>query len=274
MPGQTIMHKRIYLGTQGWNYDDWIGPFYPAGSKTKEMLSLYAQIFDTVEVDSSFYAIPAENSIKGWATRTPAGFKFSLKLPSEITHKNRLRDSENLLELFIARVGLLGPKLGCVLIQLPPDFSPNEQAAFRRFIGLLPPQPRFAVEFRDANWLTPETVETLARKNVALTLTDSRWIHRTVSFRFIEDYPADFAYVRWLGPRDLTDYSRIQFDRSKELAQWGEAFAALQEKAGEIFGYFNNHFQGHSPASCNLFKEVIGMPIIQPASLIKQPSLF
>ena len=268
------MRKRIYLGTQGWNYDGWIGPFYPSGTKTKEMLHLYAEVFDTVEVDSTFYAIPAENSVKGWAARTPEGFRFSLKLPSEITHKNRLRESQALLELFIERVSLLGPKLGCVLIQLPPDFSPNEQAAFAEFIGLLPSQPRFAVEFRDANWLNLETVEILARKNVALTLTDSRWIHRTLSFRLIEDYPADFAYVRWLGPRDLTDYSRIQFDRSNELAQWSEAFAALQAQVNEIFGYFNNHFQGHSPASCNLFKEMIGMPTVQPASLIKQPSLF
>ncbi|MFL6216709.1 MAG: DUF72 domain-containing protein [Blastocatellia bacterium] len=268
------MDKKIYLGTQGWNYDGWLGPFYPPGSRTKEMLSLYANVFDTVEVDSTFYAVPAEHSVQGWAARTPASFKFSLKLPSEITHKNRLRDSQALLEQFIERVSLLGPKLGCILIQLPPDFSPNERAAFSSFIELLPSQLRFAVEFRDANWLTAETVEILAQKNVALTLTDSRWVHRTISFRFIEDYPADFAYVRWLGPRDLTDYSRIQLDRSKELAQWAEAFTALQAKVSEIFGYFNNHFQGHSPASCNLFKESIGMPTVQPASLIKQPSLF
>src|SRR5205085_5337630 len=164
---KTIMQKRIYLGTQGWNYEGWIGPFYPPGSKAKEMLSLYAEVFDTVEVDSTFYAIPAENSVKGWAARTPTDFKFSLKLPSEITHKNRLRESEGLLEQFIDRVSLLGPKLGCVLIQLPPDFSPNEQAAFGNFMDLLPSQPRFAVEFRDATWLNLETVKILARKNVA-----------------------------------------------------------------------------------------------------------
>jgi uncharacterized protein YecE (DUF72 family) len=273
MPEPPMM-KKIYLGTQGWNYDAWIGPFYPPGTKTKEMLGLYAELFDSVEIDSTFYAIPAENSVKGWATRTPAGFKFSLKLPSEITHKNRLRESQALLELFIDRVNLLGSKLGCLLIQLPPDFSPNEQAAFDSFIELLPSQLPFAIEFRDANWLNMKTIETLARKNVALALTDSRWVHRTISFRMIENYPADFAYVRWLGPRDLTDYSRIQFARSRELAQWAEAFGVLQDKVGEIFGYFNNHFQGHSPASCNLFKEMIGLPTVQPASLIKQPSLF
>ena len=248
------MRARIFLGTQGWNYEDWVGSFYPRGSKTKEMLSLYAKIFDTVEVDSTFYAIPSENSVKGWAERTPASFNFSLKLPSEITHKNRLRDSQGILEQFIQRINLLEDKLGCVLIQLPPDFSPNEQAAFGNFIDLLPAQRRFAVEFRDANWLNEQTINTLARKNVALT--------------------ADFAYVRWLGPRELTDYSRIQLDRSRELSQWAESFAALQERVTQIYGYFNNHFQGHSPGSCNLFKEMLGLPVIRPESLIKQPSLF
>jgi uncharacterized protein YecE (DUF72 family) len=268
------MRANIFLGTQGWNYEDWLGSFYPRHSKTKELLGLYSSIFDTVEVDSTFYAIPSENSVKGWVERTPASFSFSLKLPSEITHKNRLRDSHRILEQFIQRINLLENKLGCVLIQLPPDFSPNEQDAFNCFIDLLPAQPRFAVEFRDASWLNQPTIDLLARKNVALTLTDSRWIHRSLSFRMIDNYPADFVYVRWLGQRELTDYSRLQIDRTRELSQWSEAFAALQEKVTAIYGYFNNHYQGHSPASCNLFKEMLGLPVTSPESLNKQPSLF
>jgi uncharacterized protein YecE (DUF72 family) len=274
MAGEIVSTAKIFIGAQGWNYEDWIGSFYPRGSRTKELLSLYASIFDTVEIDSTFYAIPSENSVKGWRQRTPANFNFSLKLPSEITHKNRLRESQGILEQFIQRISLLEYKLSCVLIQLPPDFSPNERPAFNQFIELLPSQVKFAVEFRDANWLTEETISALARKNVALTLADSRWIHRTQSFSFIDNYPADFAYVRWLGPRELTDFSRIQLDRSKELEQWAAAFAALQKRAGTIYGYFNNHYQGHSPASCNLFKEIIGLSALNPESLIKQPSLF
>src|ERR1051326_896335 len=108
------MATEFFIGTQGWNYEDWIGPFYPRGSKTSELLSLYAKIFDTVEIDSTFYAIPSENLVKGWAERTPEHFSFSLKLPSEITHKNRLRDSQIILEQFIERISILGAKLGCV----------------------------------------------------------------------------------------------------------------------------------------------------------------
>ena len=272
--GQNIMTARIFLGAQGWNYEDWIGSFYPRGSRTKELLSLYADIFDTVEIDSTFYAVPSESSVKGWFERTPPGFNFSLKLPSEITHKNRLRDSEKILEQFIQRIIRLEDKLGSVLIQLPPDFSPNEHEALSEFIDILPAQVRFAVEFRDAGWLTEKTISRLARKNVALALTDSRWIHRTLSFEMIGNYPADFAYVRWMGPRELTSFSHLQIDRTKEMAQWKEAFLSLSQKVGQIYGYFNNHYQGHSPASCNMFKEILGLPIVKPDSLIKQPSLF
>ncbi|HKQ04084.1 MAG TPA: DUF72 domain-containing protein [Blastocatellia bacterium] len=268
------MKARTYLGTQGWNYEGWVGPFYPRGSKPKELLSLYGRIFDTVEVDSTFYAIPSENSIKGWAERTPKDFKFSLKLPSEITHKNRLRESQEVFELFMQRVNLLGEKLGCVLIQLPPDFSPREYPAFSSFINLLPSTGHFAVEFRDANWLTDQTISLLANRNIALALTDSRWINRRLSFGLIENYTTDFAYVRWLGLRDLTDYSHIQIDRSRELAEWAEAFAVLQNKTKQLYGYFNNHFQGHSPESCNQFKTLLGLPVTRPDSLVKQPSLF
>lgn len=268
------MGTKFFLGTQGWNYEGWIGSFYPRGVSSKELLSLYAKIFDTVEIDSTFYAIPSENSVKGWNARTPSGFKFSVKLPSEITHKNRLRNSHEHLNHFIERMHMLGEKLGCVLIQLPPDFSPSEQSALSAFLKSLPSSIRFAIEFRDSGWLNEQALTELAAHNVALTLTDSRWINRDLSFGIIENYTADFAYVRWMGPRELTDFSRIQIDRTKELKQWADAFRELKEKVQVVFGYFNNHFQGHSPASCNLFKQMIGLAAVEPESLIVQPSLF
>lgn len=268
------MATGIFIGTQGWNYEGWGDSFYPRGVSNKETLSLYAKVFDTVEIDSTFYAIPSENSVRGWAARTPSGFQFSLKLPSEITHKNRLRDSKDHLLEFTARIRLLKEKLGCVLIQLPPDFHASERQALSEFLKWLPPDLRFAIEFRDPNWITEHTLALLKEHHVALTLTDSKWIHRELSFQAIENYPADFAYARWLGPRELTDFSRIQIDRSREMKQWADAFQRLKDKANLIFGYFNNHFQGHSPASSNEFKRLIGLPVTTPDTLIVQPSLF
>src|ERR1044072_7860970 len=110
------METKIFVGTQGWNYEGWIGSFYPRGVSSKELLNLYSKVFNTVEIDSTFYATPSENSVRGWAKRTPPGFIFSVKLPSEITHKNRLKDSQAPLNYFVDRIRLLGDKLGCILI--------------------------------------------------------------------------------------------------------------------------------------------------------------
>ncbi|MCI0489691.1 MAG: DUF72 domain-containing protein [Blastocatellia bacterium] len=265
---------RIHIGAQGWNYKDWIGPFYPRGTPDKDMLRQYARVFDTVEIDSTFYAIPSEHSVRLWIDRTPEEFTFSVKLPSEITHKNRLRDSAHHLASFLERMRLMGEKLGCVLIQLPPDFSPAERRSLDSFLQLLPSDIRFAVEFRDPAWIDEVTLSELKKYNVALTLADSKWIDRSLSLETIENPTAPFAYVRWLGPRELTDFSRVQIDRSQEFKQWADAFQRLTTKVSTIFGYFNNHYQGHSPASCNEFKTLIGLPAVDPDALVVQPSLF
>ncbi|HXG66459.1 MAG TPA: DUF72 domain-containing protein [Blastocatellia bacterium] len=267
------MSASIHIGTQGWNYDGWTGPFYPRGTTKKEMLSLYAKVFDTIEIDSSFYAIPAENSVRGWLDKTPSHFTFSLKLPSEITHQNRLRGSEGILESFVERIRLFQERLGCVLIQLPPDFPPTERRALAEFLKLLPSDIRFAVEFRDAGWMQESTASLLREHHVALALVDSKWIDRRLSFQMLTP-TASFAYVRWLGPRELTDFSRIQIDKNRELQEWADAFAELKENATHIFGYFNNHYQGHSPASCNQFKRLLGLSVEDAETLIAQPSLF
>ena len=267
-------NKRIYIGTQGWNYEGWTGPFYPRGTAKKEMLALYSKVFNTVEIDSTFYAIPASAAVQGWADRTPADFKFSVKLPSEITHKNRLQGSEDYLKQFLDRIRLLGDKLGSILIQLPPDFSPSERRALSGFLKLLPAGYNFAVEFRDPAWLEFGIQAELKSHNVALTLTDSKWIERDKSFELIDKPTASFSYVRWLGRRELTDYSRVQIDRTVELEQWSNAFKKLAKQVPLIFGYFNNHFQGHSPASSNQFKQMIGQNVTSPQELVTQPSLF
>lgn len=268
------MKARIYLGTQGWNYEGWTGAFYPANTRSKDTLGLYSKIFDSVEIDSTFYAVPAEGAVRGWEERTPRGFKFSVKLPSEITHKNRLQGSEDVLSHFIERINLLKEKLGCILIQLPPDFSPGEHKSLSSFLKLLPGHTRFAIEFRDPKWVSDKTLDELRDHNVAFALVDSRWIGRDLSISVANRPTADFSYVRWLGPRDLTDFSRIQIERKEELKQWAGAFETIAPKVSTIFGYFNNHFQGHSPASCNAFKSLLNLPVVEPATLIVQPSLF
>lgn len=268
----------VRIGAQGWNYDAWVGAFYPPGTRATEYLDLYCRAFDTVEIDSTFYAIPSEASITSWSTRAPEDFRYSLKLPREITHERRLDECDDLLNRFCDRVRGLGNRVASVLIQLPPDFSPHSYQLLERFVPLLPADIKFAVEFRDRSWIGEEFCERIldlfVKHGVALTLADSKWIPREVSLSLIDRPTAPFAYVRWMGPRVLSNFSRVQINRDRELAQWAAAFATLQRRVDAIYGYFNNHYQGHSPASCNQFKRLIGQPVVEPDALVVQPLLF
>jgi uncharacterized protein YecE (DUF72 family) len=264
----------IHIGTQGWNYEWWKGTFYPREARPDERLELYARIFDTVEIDSTFYAPPSTASVLGWAKKTPEGFTFSPKLPKSITHEARLRDSARDVALFCERVRVLGPKLGVVLVQLPPDFSPAQFDVLASFLPTLPADIRFAVEFRDRAWIASETIDLLTRARVGLALVDSEWIPRELSLSVADRPTADFVYARWLGPRILTDFSRLQISKDVELAEWACALRSLEPRVATILGYFNNHYQGHSPASANQFKKLLGQEPLDPSSLVRQPSLF
>lgn len=265
----------IRLGTQGWNYDAWVGPFYPAGTRAADYLKLYARAFDTVEVDSTFYAVPSAKTVRGWAARVPAGFTFALKLPKEISHENRLRDPAGVAPLFFESARELGGKLGPILIQLGPDFMPAERPALAEFLSTLPHDLQFAVEFRQRGWTEPDVLALLADHNVAFALTDARWIPRRTMLALAEQPTADFAYVRWMGPnRDIVDYSRIQFDRSRELGAWSQTLRELNERVKTIWGFANNHFAGHSPSTARDLQKLVGQTPVMPAELGEQRSLF
>ena len=269
------MPARIRLGTQGWNYDAWFGPFYPSGTRAADFLSVYARAFDTVEVDSTFYALPPARTIRGWAERTPAHFTFSLKLPQEITHERRLRDADAAAREFFARARELGGKLGPILIQLGADFKERELPALAQFLPTLPRDIAFAIEFRDRSWIHDGVIALLAEHNVALALTDARWIPRKVMLQLAERPTADFAYVRWMGAdRDIVDYSRVQIDRSRELELWSGVISHLASRGRTVYGYVNNHFAGHSPSSVRELQRLLHIETVDPEQLGEQMSLF
>ncbi|MBC7893828.1 MAG: DUF72 domain-containing protein [Cytophagaceae bacterium] len=265
----------IRLGAQGWNYDAWVGPFYPHGTRPVDYLRVYARAFDTVEVDATFYAIPASTTLAGWAARVPPHFTFALKLPQEITHERRLRHATDVLLAFADRARELEARLGPVLIQLGPDFAPNELPALAAFLPTLPRDLRFAIEFRHRGWIYDGVLALLQEHNVALTLTDARWIPRRTMLGLAERPTADFAYIRWMGPdRDFVDYSRIQVDRSREVDAWGAVLPAHAKRAGGVFGYVNNHFAGHSPATLRDLQRRLRLVVVEPESLGEQLTLF
>ena len=269
------MAAAIRIGTQGWNYDAWVGPFYPAGTRSGDFLTVYARAFDTVEVDSTFYAIPPVKTVRGWSERTPRDFKFALKLPQEITHEKRLRDSEFTAKLFFDRARELEEKLGPILIQLGPDFAPNELPALAGFLPVIPSDLMVAVEFRQRGWIHDGVLALLAEHNVGLALSDGRWIPRKTMLGLAQRPTAGFLYVRLMGPdRDLVDYSRIQVDRSRELETWVDVLLPLSGRGTEVYGYINNHFAGHSPASARELQRMLGQRPVDPEQLGEQMSLF
>lgn len=265
----------ILLGCQGWNYDAWVGPFYPSGMKAPDYLRTYARAFRTVEVDSTFYAIPPVKTVRGWGARTDAEFVFALKLPQEITHERRLVDASDLVQQFTEVARELGAKLGPILVQMGPDFAPDERAKLAAFLPTLPADLHFAIEFRQRGWITDEVLALLAEHHVALTLSDARWIPREELLACAERPTADFSYVRWMGPdRSIVDYSRLQHDRSAELDAWAAVLPALASRVRRVYGYVNNHYAGHSPANVRMLQERLGQRVIDPASLTEQLGLF
>jgi len=266
----------IRLGTQGWNYPAWVGPFYPTGSRPQDMLRIYARAFPTVEIDSTFYGTPAEPFVLGWKARTPAGFVFALKVPQEITHERRLLEAERPLAHFLERARLLEDRLGPLLLQMPPDWAPtaDTRAALAAFVGRLPRDLRWAIEFRDPRWLDEQTYAVLTEHGVALTLVEGRWLRQERVLALTEQPTASFAYVRWMGPdRHLTDYSHVQVSRDEELGVWTYALETLRGRVREIFGYFNNHFQGHSPESTRRMQQRLGLSVVDPGTLRDQGEL-
>ncbi|MEP6731588.1 MAG: DUF72 domain-containing protein [bacterium] len=269
------MSADIRLGTQGWNYEAWLGAFYPSRTRPADFLTVYARAFDTVEVDSTFYAIPPAKTIRSWRDRVPDRFTFALKLPQEVTHERKLRDCADIMDLFFDRARELGDKLGPVLIQLGPDFGPVELPALANMLPTLPRDIKFAIEFRQRGWINDGVLALLAEYGVALAITDARWIPRKQMLALAKRPTASFSYFRWMGGnREIVDYSRIQIDRSRELELWSEILATLAKVRVKVYGYVNNHYAGHSPQTVRELQFLLGQAPVDPESLGEQMSLF
>jgi len=279
---------RVHVGCQGWNYDDWVteaasgrAVFYPRGTRSPDMLDLYARAFDTVEVDSTFYAVPSDSTFDAWKSKTPERFTFALKLPREITHEHALRGVRALevLEEFLRGARRLGEKLAAVLVQMPPQFEATREnrRALAEFLPLLPSDVRFAIELRDPFWFEEDLVAPLADfRHVALALVEGQWATRERVWRAAAPLVATsaFAYVRWMGARDLTRFDEVARERDANLQKWAAAIERLRERVPEVFAYFSNFYEGHAPASANKLKLLLGQPTTRPEDLENQPSLF
>ncbi len=251
--GTNMDEGTLLLGTQGFSFDDWVGPFYPEGTPKKRFLEEYSKHFSSVEIDATFYAIPRTSVVEGWRDRTPAEFRFAAKFPKLITHEKQLQGAEGDAEAFVGTMQALGDKLGVLTLQFAYDFAPDLFDRLDSFLGALPAGPRYAVEIRNRKWLKPNLGEMLSQHNVALVLQDLHYMPR------LDWITADFSVVRWLGRRkDISEFGRIQIDRSEVLGRWAERVSRFLDDGVDVYGYFNNHFAGHSPASVRQFADILG----------------
>jgi uncharacterized protein YecE (DUF72 family) len=252
MPVPSKPSGRLALGTQGFAFDDWVGPFYPPGTPKDRYLETYAQNFGTVELDSTFYASPRRSVVEGWKRRTPAGFVFAAKFPRLITHDKKLSGAEEDARIFVETMQLLGEKLGVLTLQFAYDFTQDLLPRLEAFLQGLPQGVRYAVEIRNRKWLTPNLGEMLSGCGVAFVLQDLYYMPK------MDWVTTDFTVIRWLGRRsDISTFDRIQIDRTKELTGWAERVRSFLGDGVDVYGYFNNHFSGHSPGSLRQFEAIL-----------------
>jgi uncharacterized protein YecE (DUF72 family) len=222
---------RLHVGTSGWNYTEWRGSFYPEKLKPAAMLPYYAERFSTVEVNNTFYRMPTAKVVEGWAAAVPDTFRFVLKAPQRITHFARLRDVDEPVRVFCDTARTLGPRLGPLLFQLPPNFK-VDTGRLADLLALLPPDLRAAFEFRNATWFTDAVYERLAARNAALCVADDD----DGATPFVAT--ADWGYLRLRATGYTDDDLRGWLGQMRQTgARWADAFV-----------FFKHEDQGTGPA--------------------------
>jgi uncharacterized protein YecE (DUF72 family) len=229
--------RTVRIGCSGWNYASWKEPFYE-GRPTHAWLEHYAGLFDTVEVNNTFYRLPKVDAVAAWERTVPDGFSFAVKVSRYLTHVKRLRDIGDGLARFLERIEPLGRKLGPLLWQLPPNF-PRDDVRLRAALAALP-AGRHAFEFRHASWFVDEVYAMLRERDVALVVVDGAQ-ERTASWRYVRLHHG----VR--GRRG--NYSE------SELREWADR---IRRWDGDVHAYFNNDWEAFAPRNALLLKRLVG----------------
>jgi uncharacterized protein YecE (DUF72 family) len=238
---------QVLIGTSGWHYDSWRGPFFPEGLPLKEQLEFYAGQFPTTELNGVFYRTPTPQAVKSWRAQTGRDFVFAWKASKFITHWKRLSEnSVNSLELLEDRLSLLGRKAGPVLFQLPPNFKANADR-LAAFVKLLSKKRRYSFEFRHPSWYEPAIFRLLREQNISLCISDhhdapSPW-RRT----------ADFVYVRGHGPQGR--YKDHYGDAA--LKDWARRIRSWKKQRCDVFVYFDNDQKSAAPADARRLIELL-----------------
>ena len=236
-----------YIGTSGWSYEHWREGFYPSDISNEKMLEFYLQQFNSVEINNSFYHLPAISTLESWRDAAPKGFLYSVKASRYITHMKKLKDPEKSTPELIRRIQHLGDTLGPVLFQLPPHWKFNVQR-LNSFLQSLSRDYRYAFEFRDPTWITDQTYDLLARHKVAFCIYE---LNGYVSPRAVT---SDFVYIRLHGPNGAYqgNYSHAM------LTAWASDITGWRKQGYKVFCYFDNDQEGYAAKNAKSLGELLG----------------
>jgi uncharacterized protein YecE (DUF72 family) len=235
---------QLYIGTSGWSYSSWQGIFYPEKLEQKWWLPYYSQVFDYVEIDSTFYQIPSTNMVKLWNARTPSNFKFSAKFPRVITHEKKFQNCEKELELFYEAMLPLEKKLLTLLIQFPPSFRITEGLeALGKYDFYFDETYRYAIEVRHPSWFNDLAFKFFKKNNLCLVWNQLDMVHTPTVVT------TDFTYIRFIGDRSISekDFGTIQRDRAAEMTHLSDKLKDVQKNERDVNASLvaaNNHYAG------------------------------
>jgi uncharacterized protein YecE (DUF72 family) len=256
---------QYHIGCSGWSYSAWLGPFYPSKLENSDWLRYYSQIFDYVEIDSSFYRMPSKFMVKNWAKKTPDNFRFTAKFPKVITHDKHLVDVNEEVYTYLSNMEPLQEKTIALLIQLPPSMQimPGLQG-LKDLIRILDGRFRYAVEVRHPSWFQDLAYNFFANNDICMVWSQ---LARMSTPPIVT---SDFLYVRFIGDRSINekDFGKIHKDRIIEMKQWADEIK--QVESGKERGRnkevnlamiaANNHYAGFGPGTANLFRKMVGLP--------------
>ncbi|MFX1378312.1 MAG: DUF72 domain-containing protein [Promethearchaeota archaeon] len=249
---------KISIGTAGFFYKDWIGPFYPKKLQKTQHLEYFSKFFSLVEINSTFYNLPPEDIVFNWNNRVPKNFRFVIKVWQQISHNLDDQNLDSYIIEFFSRLRELNPKISSFLLQFPPWFkySDNHLEKLRLLLEKVPLQYKFIIELRDNSWFNSEILyKFIDADNLILGTTYMPGI--------IPYYMPNqkYYYIRMIGDRKLSVFNRIQRDQSSALNDLFNNVAKLKQKPNihEIFIIVNNHFQGFAPESVNIIKNKFGL---------------
>jgi uncharacterized protein YecE (DUF72 family) len=238
----------IRVGTSGYHYKHWLGRYYPAGTKPNAMLAYYLRDFDTVELNNTFYRLPAEETFDSWRDAVPPGFVYAVKGSRYITHMIKLKDPMRGLANFMPRAERLGNRLGPILWQLPPHWKVNVER-LDEFLSLLPPGHRYTFELRDRSWITDRVLETLQRHNAAFC------VYELAGYQSPLELTANWTYVRLHGPGASKYQGRYS---DAQLSDWAQQIRTWSRKLKAMYVYFDNDDSAYAVENALMLRRRLG----------------